>query len=113
MPSDDDFPVFWYGQGEGGYLVKVEVTELEKDFMRANLAAGGHRARAAARAVSERQYRLRINGEEYDAKADPDRLPTTTEPANVEILWASIASDTTPLYFDGRQLFRSTAGASA
>lgn len=104
-------PDYWYGTDFNGYLVKVEVTEAEKDFMRANMGDSGMRARAAAQAAKERQYQFRINGEEYTAKADPERLPTTTEPSNVEVLWTSIAGDETVFYWDGEKLLRCVATA--
>ena len=66
-------------------------------------------AYAPARAANEREYHLRIDGGEYTAKADPDRLPTTTEPSNVDVLWTSIASDQTAFFWDGEKLFRSIA----
>lgn len=105
----EEVPEYWYGSDLNGYLVKVEVTEAEIDFMRANMADGGMRARAAAQAMRLRSYSLRIDGDEYETKADPDRLPTTSRPSNVDVLWTSIAGDETVFYWDGEKLFRCVA----
>jgi hypothetical protein len=77
------------------------------------MADGGMRARATAQAMRLRSYNLRIDGDEYAAKADPDRLPTTIEPSNVEVLWTSIAGDETVFHWDGQQMFRSVAGVAS
>lgn len=110
IPDAKEPPAFWYGCDADGYLIAVPVTELDADLLRFNMA----NTTALARSVDWREYRFTIDGEEYAARVDPTTMPTTTEPANVEVTWASMANDSTRFHWDGTTLFRSvTEGASA
>lgn len=102
VPWATEAPTHWYTWDENGYLTTVPLSDAEKDEINANLQAS-----------RMRQYHLRMGGEEYAARLNPFAKPTTTEPSNVEIIWAEPTLEPVAFYWDGEQLFRCVAGVAS